>query len=184
MKLYWKLSFVGLFFLPTIALAAEISFLNFWLGGTSWKTEYSVRNDVDPLEFDEITIYFDESAYSSLSVLSAPAEWDAIVIQPEPLIPASGFYDALKLTGNASAIVYDGFSISYTFLGLGSPGPQQYDLLRSSDLSITKSGFSIPAIPIPSALVLFGGGLFALGFQNIHYLFERKAHTQSPKEPA
>ena len=43
------------------------------------------------------------------------ADWDVIAVQPDPALPADGFFDALALSPGAS--LSDPFAIAFVWLG-------------------------------------------------------------------
>ena len=72
------------------------------LGGTTWEYSYTVENDTLGSDIEEFTIYFDLGLYENLVVVSTPADWDPLVIEPDANIPDDGFYDALALSAGIS----------------------------------------------------------------------------------
>jgi hypothetical protein len=109
--------------------AASIAYTATPLGGATWRYDYVVGNDAASGDIEEFTIYFAPGAYSNL-VSAATAGWDILVIQPDAQIPADGFYDGLSVgpaiaPGTSSA----GFSVTFTFLGSGIPGPQPFEIV-------------------------------------------------------
>ena len=134
------------------------------LGANVWQYDYSISNTMPGLSFDEFTIYFDPTAYASLSLVNAPSDWDPLVIQPDTAIPAVGYLDAIDLEGlltdGSSAT---GFSMSFAFLGGGTPGSQPFDVYNSSDFSLQGSGTTVPTavtpLPEPPTYLLMLGAL-------------------------
>jgi hypothetical protein len=94
------------------------------LGGNQWSVAFSVTNTGEPAPVSEFTVYFAEGLFANLAVTGSPGTWDSIVIQPDPAIPADGFFDALALD-QADALddgeSQSGFSMTFDFLGTGMP---------------------------------------------------------------
>lgn len=143
----------------SVASAAVLTYKTTLLGGNDWQYDYVLSADTGLPAFDEFTVYFDPSAYSVLSQAAAPSPWDALLIQPDPGIPADGFFDALKLDGPVSpGSVYSGFSVQFTYHGPGAPGAQRFELVDSSGFAVVGSGQTVSAlpqaVPEPNSLLL------------------------------
>ena len=94
---------------PVISYTASNS------SGNNWVYQYTVSNPAPSDLIAEFTIWFDQSQYSNLSVISSPATWDSIVIQRDLSIPADGFFDALALgTELGVGATLTGFSVGFT----------------------------------------------------------------------
>ena len=65
------------------AQAGIVDFTATALGGGIWLYDYTVNNNSPSLGFDELTIYFDPSTFSSLGTVSTAAGWDLILVQPD-----------------------------------------------------------------------------------------------------
>ena len=145
-------------FAPSVhAMAVEYTVAP--LAGGSWRYDYTITNIGLPATFDELTVYFDVSQYTLLANASAPSGWDPIVVQPDAVIPSNGFYDALSLAGAPGDATLSGFSVSFAYLGSGTPGAQLFELIDSSDFSLVQSGTTqlqgpVIAVPEPSTLSL------------------------------
>ena len=110
-------------------------------GGNRWTYEYSISTTASDPAIDEFTIYFDLDRFANLAVESAPAGWDPLVIQPDPGLAADGFFDALALAGGiAPGGSLGGFSVSFDFLGSGTPGAQPFDIVDPSTFLVIASG--------------------------------------------
>lgn len=160
----------GLACVTVTASAAVVSYNAVALGGTQWRYDYGVMADIGGPAIDEFTIFFDPAAYSNLAVLAAPAGWDALAINPDPGIPADGFFDALALgvgidPGNSLA----GFSVSFDYLGAGSPGSQRFEIVDPDTFATIDAGLTVPLndpipgeVPEPGGFALFGLALALL----------------------
>ena len=151
------------------ASATTISFATVNLTGNLWQYEYTVTNDSLSTAIDEFTIYFDRDLFSNLAVEASPAGWDSIVVQPDSGIPADGFFDALALgQGLAPGATVTGFTVSFQFLGAGSPSAQPFEVVDPTSFSVIDSGATVAqattGLPEPGSIALSAIGLSALAF--------------------
>ena len=149
--------------------ATNISYTLTDLGGNRFEYEYRVENDSLAFAIEEFTIFFDLGLYENLAVSSSPADWDSIVIEPDPLLPDDGFFDALALSsGILPGDTQDGFSVSFDWLGVGAPTDGQYfEVIDPTSFAVLDQGTTILAtspspVPEPSTLLLFTGGLLLM----------------------
>ena len=154
--------------LATSAHAIAIQYDLSSLGGNAYRYDYTITNDGSlgasvPVQLFDI--YFDPALYleSSLSIAtSGPTarNWDQIFLSSGPLIPAA--YDALALSGGiADGAVVSGFAVDFTWLGLGTPGAQLFDIYNPTTFALLDSG-TTQAVSIPGTLPLFGLGALAM----------------------
>lgn len=134
------------------------------LGGSNWEYTYSVQNDTLSQDIEEFTIFFDYGLYSNLSVTAAPNDWDAITVEPQEILgyPENGFYDALALSmGVAPGTSIGGFSVSFNWLGSGTPGSQYFEVINPVDFTALDSGMTTAsaAVPEPGSILLIGTGV-------------------------
>jgi hypothetical protein len=110
---------------PGISYATSVTYDVQNLGGTTWEYTYTVANDTLGVDIEEFTIWFELGLYENLVATATPADWDPLAIDPDPGIPDDGFYDALALVaGITPGGSLGGFSVSFDFLGAGTPGSQ------------------------------------------------------------
>jgi hypothetical protein len=102
------------------------------------------------------------TAIAAIETPDPPASyWDEIVLQPEPFLGDDDGYDAraagLNIDIGESVI---GFSISFDWLGTGSPASQFYEIINPTTFETIDSGRTVPEPAMP---LLFGlGGLIRL----------------------
>lgn len=158
--------YIGAVLAPlSMAHAGVVDFTTTSLGGNLWRYDYTINNETPSIGFDELTVYFDVNDYELLSSPVAPDGWDPLIIQPDPGIPADGFYDVLKLDGLlGQGVSVSGFSVSFAYLVDGTPGAQSFDLLDSSDFSVVYAGTTtvLSAVPEPASLALMLAGLVGI----------------------
>jgi len=139
-------------------------------GANLWRYDYIVR-DFPFSQNQSFTIYFDRLLYRDLESPppSVGPDWDVLTLQPDPNLPDNGAYDALALIDNPS--LAPPFSVSFLYLGTGSPGSQRFDinqfdvngnLQRILDTGFTQPMIPEPAIPEPATGLLCFSGLGAL----------------------
>ena len=137
-------------------------------GDDRWRYNYVVTNFTFSAN-QGFTILFDINLYRDLE--DPPpfvnSDWDALVFQPDPNLPADGAYDALALVNGAS--LQNPFSVNFIFLGSGQPGSQPFDINQFDSqgnlVAVLESGFTTPipsAIPEPGSLLLTFFGVPAL----------------------
>lgn len=171
MRKLWARSLGGLLFVclacASTAQAAMVEYSLTALGGDVWRYDYSLSN-IGPAEnFDEFTVYFDAPGVTGITAVATPAGWSSLVVQPDPLLPDAGLFDALNLSGVVPAgSVISGFSVSFSYLAGLMPGAQRFDLVISEPFQTVVSGVTsatpspVP-LPAPAALMLLGLGALA-----------------------
>lgn len=135
------------------------------LGGDRWEYTYDVRNQAFILHIDEFVIWFDVGSYANLAVTTPDppaAGWDEILAQPDSAWHADGFYDAIVIgDGIAPGERVAGFRVEFDWLGVGTPGPQTFEILDPGTFEVLASGTTSHA-PEPAAVWLLGGAALVL----------------------
>jgi len=137
------------------------------VSGNTWEYTYTLNNDMLSVDIEEFTIWFDVDLFENLAVGTTPADWDPLVIDPDPDLPPDGddgFYDALTLiSGIAPGDSLGGFIVQFDYLGTGTPGNQYFQVINPKTFATIDDGFTQSAVvPIPAAIWLFGTGLIGL----------------------
>jgi hypothetical protein len=135
-------------------------------GEDLWRYAFTVEGH----NFEEnqgFSIYFDAALFANLE--DPPAQvpgWDILSLQPDPLLPSAGVYDALALMNGASLAAP--FNVTLTWLGgSAAPGSLLFDIVRynpTGNAILIESGqatnSSSPApVPEPSTLLLVASGI-------------------------
>jgi len=131
------------------------------LGSDVWRYDFALINSPAAPSFDEFTIYFPSDKYSSIALVSSAPDWDPLVIQPDPGIPADGYFDGLSTTGPMpDDSVATGFVLTFSFLAGMRPDGQRFDLIDSSTFDIVYSGTTVAAaVPEPQTYLMLAFGL-------------------------
>ena len=97
-------------------------------------------------------------------ILQQKPNWSIITVEPDLILgsPQPGFYDALSLGSGIPFGYYEGgFTVSFQWLGNGTPGPQVFDIVDTSTYATLYEGQTTP-VPLPGAIVLLGSALVGL----------------------
>ncbi len=134
------------------------------LGAGQWQYTYEVKNTGLADGIGEFTIWFDYGKYINLQIKTpnpTSGNWNQIIWQPDPVIKDAGGYDALadSLRIQLGQSV-SGFAVSFNWMGQGTPGSQQYEIINPVNFQTIESGWTTPE---PATLILFSlGGLILL----------------------
>jgi hypothetical protein len=102
------------------------------------------------------SILFEPDSYGRLDdPPPVNADWDVLVLQPDPQLPDDGLYDALALAPNPS--VADPFVVSFVWLGAGDPGPQPF-VVYDPSFQVVASG-ETAVVPEPSGAAMLAAAL-------------------------
>lgn len=152
------------------------------LGGSDWRVDFRVTNDGSPAAITGFTVYFSEALFADLALVSSPAEWDSIVIAPDLLLQAPGFFDALLLDPSTPLLAgqsVDGFSVQFSFLGTGTPPMLPFQIVDASFETLFEDTTVPFANQVPAASPLM---LVALGLGLMGVLVRRRA-SKGPLPP-
>ncbi|WP_240453616.1 hypothetical protein [Janthinobacterium agaricidamnosum] len=146
------------------AHATSIGYTATSLGGTQWRYDYTVSNTTLAVPIEEFTLFFSVGTYANLQSVSTAPGWDVLLVQPDPAIPASGYLDALALAGGiVPGATATGFSVTFDYLGAGSPGAQPFSILDPVSFIELDTGITQPAaVPLPSTPWLLLAGVLGL----------------------
>lgn len=149
------------------------------LGGQSYEYVYNVSNDTLGGDLVWFTIYFSNLATNLAVSATTPGGWDPIVIQQDPGLPDSGFYDALALgQGIEPDASLGGFSVTFDWGDLSSLPDSQYFTINAEDaftgdFIVLDDGNTVPTqvvapnpVPEPNGLALIALALSAFGFRS------------------
>jgi hypothetical protein len=129
------------------------------LGGGIWQYSYWVSDYTFNSDYG-FTVYFDYGLYENITPVSDSFDWDEISWEPDPMLGA-GAYDALALIDSAS--LADPFTVSFNWLGSGSPWDyvQNYEVYYSDPFQVFETGTTTP-VPEPGTILLLGSGIVGL----------------------
>ncbi len=134
------------------------------LGGTSWELSYWVSDFTFAVDYG-FTLFFDYGLYENITPVSASADWDVLVWEPDVWL-GPGAYDALALVDDAS--LSEPFVVSFNWLGSGTPRDytQSFEIYYlGPEFEILEAGTTATAsapVPEPGTLFLLGSGIAAL----------------------
>ncbi|MGK5030196.1 hypothetical protein [Janthinobacterium sp. MDT1-19] len=148
----------------SVAHSSSIGYTATSLGGTQWRYDYTVSNTTLAVPIEEFTLFFSVGQYANLHDVSTAPGWDVLLVQPDPAIPASGYLDALALAGGiVPGATATGFSITFDYLGAGSPGAQPFSILDPVSFIELEAGSTQPAaVALPSTPWLLLAGVLAV----------------------
>ncbi|WP_255206381.1 hypothetical protein [Janthinobacterium sp. BJB401] len=146
------------------AHATSIGYTATSLGGTQWRYDYTVSNTTLAIPIEEFTLFFSVGQYANLHSISTLPGWDVLLVQPDPAIPGEGYLDALALAGGiAPGATATGFSVTFDYLGAGSPGAQPFSILDPVSFIELEAGSTQPAaVALPSTPWLLLAGILAM----------------------
>ena len=146
------------------AHATSIGYTATPLGGTQWRYDYTVSNTTLAVPITEFTLFFSVGQHAMLHDISTAPGWDVLLVQPDPAIPASGYLDALALAGGIHpGATATGFSVTFDYLGAGSPGAQPFSILDPVSFIELETGITqAAAVALPSTPWLLLAGVLAM----------------------
>lgn len=142
------------------------------LGEDLRQLRYHVSGDINgsPLQANQgFAIEFALTRFRDLQDPPPPvnADWDVLVLQPDPGIPDDGAYDALALIDDPS--LTDPFVVTFVWLGPGDPASQPFTVnqfdVAGNLVAVLQVGETQPlaqGVPEPGTSVLLGAAFAAL----------------------
>ena len=178
-KVLLAVAIIG-FPLTVRAQATSVDFTATHLSGSTWRYDYLIANDTLGTPIDEFTIFFKLGLFENLSSPQQPAAWSSVIAQPDPGLPADGFYDSATMSGGiAPGGSLSGFSVTFSYLGSGTPGSQLFDIVNPVTFATLDSGQTQLAgaagAPEPPALTLVAAAL--LSAAAAHSCRRRRRHS-------
>jgi hypothetical protein len=154
--------------LTVCAQATSVDFTATHLSGSTWRYDYLIANNTLGTSIDEVTIFFRLGLFENLSSPRQPAAWNSVLAQPDPGLPADGFYDSATTgSGIAPGGSLAGFSVTFTYLGSGTPGSQPFDIVNPVTFATLDNGQTQRAgatgVPEPGPLGLVAAALLGGG---------------------
>lgn len=129
-------------------------------GQDRWEYEYWL----DSFPYDAgygFTIWFDPDLYADLDATPPipHPDWDPLTVAPDPQLGEDGFYDAEALVDAASIDAI--FTVSFRWLGPGTPGAQAFDVREPSpSFAAVESGETV--LPESGASAIGAAAIAAL----------------------
>ena len=132
------------------------------VGGNNWRVDLSINNNDLAQGINEFTLYFSESQYSNLAVISNPAAWDSIVAQPDTALAAPGFFDTYNAQALALGETQSGFTLAFSFSGQQIPSSLPFDLIDDNFQVIASGTTAAARLDEPAAFMLLLMGMVLL----------------------
>ena len=172
MKKFQLLLLSALFWIISahVVQATIISYDLVDLGLGSWEYTYTVDNNTLAAAIDEFSVYFDYGLYDNLAVTSPLLGWDELVVNPDLIFgfPENGYYDAAMTgVGINPGEMKTGFSVSFDWLGQGTPGSQHFEIIDPNTFNILDQGqtqllANNTVVPEPATMFMLGSGILGL----------------------
>ena len=121
-----------------------------------WQYEYFVSEESFDAGFG-FSILFPVGDASALVPVATGADWDVIVLQPEPLLASDGRYDAQARLDGASLAF--SFLVRFFWHGEGTPGSQLFEIYDPR-FAVVTTGETV-LVPEPATALLLALGLGA-----------------------
>ena len=155
--------------LATSAKATLIEFTATNVGANTYELVYDITNDDVAVGLEEISVFYDWSVFTNISVTTSFIDWDIIAIQGDSFFGDDGFVDALTFGSainlgdtftNFMTVTLDCFACDFT-------AGQYFEVLNPNTFSVLSSGMTInnstPPVDVPEP-ISFGLFISALFF--------------------
>jgi outer membrane protein assembly factor BamB len=134
--------------LSSAALGTEVEYALEDVGGGQWVYHYTVRNTTLGEPIEQFIIWFEPGLYESLSIVSEPEigyDWYQDTVEPDPVWLYYGAYRALAWDEGIGVGEYEsGFAVRFTYLGVGAPGVQEFDIVDPNEYFSLEAGWTAP----------------------------------------
>jgi hypothetical protein len=131
-------------------------------GVAVWENDYTLSG-FSFVQYEDFQLLFDPAVFQTLlnGAATPSSDWDLLLVQPDPGLPAAGVYDMMALANGPS---FAGpFSVQYMLLGSTPPASQVYQVLQldsngnvvGDSLEIGTALAPSGAVPEPSSLQLY-----------------------------
>lgn len=149
-------------------------------GSDLWQYDYTLSGITFQAN-EGFSVFFDSAVYRNLQSFppAVSADWNVLSVQPDVLLSAPGFYDALAVHNLPSPS--SGHRITFVWMGQGMPGTQPFTVYNT-DFSTRSFGQTMP-VPEPRTVWLIAAGLpLFLGWQRV--VHRKKQRNNSHGHPA
>lgn len=158
-----RLLFAGVFLVVQAysVHAVVIEFTLDDLENGAYQYNYTVTNDDLVAGVGLFDVFFDLGLYVNLVVTNSPGAWDSIIFPPDSNLGADGVFDSEAL-GSVLALgeTLSGFSVSFDWLGAGTPGSQFFEVVDPFTFDFLADGSTTLAEAVPAPV---GPGLLLIG---------------------
>jgi hypothetical protein len=154
--------------LSVFANSTQIQYQISNISGDEWAYTYTVSSA--PFAANEaFTIFFTQGLFSNLQgTPPSPSGWFTFSLQPDAILFTNGLYTALALSPGAS--LTGPFTITFDYLGLGTPGSQAFSVdqfdANGNLISNVTTGLTTPlsqTVPEPATGLLLLAGAAGVG---------------------
>jgi len=124
--------------------------------------EYTVTNDTLDVPIEEFTIWFDVDLYDNVAIVTEDpfaSEWDEIILEKTGFRLPIGYDAKSVIEGIQVGQTLEGFSVTFDWLGIGTPGPQFFEIINPTTFETIDSGYTVPEL---ATVLLLGFGVFGL----------------------
>lgn len=136
-------------------------------GGIAWTMDIKVTNDGTQPLVGNFTVFFDYGSASNLVLVSSPASWDTLVLQPDDGLASAGNLDSLPLDAAdklSNGRFVSGFKVRFDWSAAVAPSSFVYTI-NDDNFNALEAGFTTAAsapIPEPKSYALLVLGLLWL----------------------